>query len=498
MRRLVKMKKFFATAIILLMLLPLLVSCKTTTPGTEEASKADENAITVKDMNGREVKILCWHFGYNSKSILGFTGEVITNVENEEDYGSVDVAKSKMRAKVEEKFNCKITGEVVGGDQASFTNRIRNMVQSGVQDFDIVFDNIQYLTPFISSNILYDLNTIQSINFENSWWDQNAREDLSINNKLYYMCGDLNTYDNDGTWCILFNKTLLNKLNLNIDLYKLVKDGQWTFDKLVEICKNNNITQDSNGDGELDEKDQWAFGTETYNIFVHVLAGGDKIVKKDANDIPYFTVTEPSVFNSLGKILEFYNDNNTVMVANAPPYTNKGFPNVWEATVHKAFIEGRELFYMCGLINVPSFREMSDDFGILPVPKMREDQDRYYHTVSISNMSALALPLNVKEPEDLGLIIEAMGKYSKDYITPAYYDIQLKYRDTRDNESSEMLDIIFSSRTFDIGAAFNWGNTLINLTSMDKNYASRFESIMDSAQAALEQTLQSIEDAAQE
>jgi hypothetical protein len=117
MRRLVKMKKFFATAIILLMLLPLLVSCKTTTPGTEEASKADENAITVKDMNGREVKILCWHFGYNSKSILGFTGEVITNVENEEDYGSVDVAKSKMRAKVEEKFNCKITGEVVGGDQ---------------------------------------------------------------------------------------------------------------------------------------------------------------------------------------------------------------------------------------------------------------------------------------------------------------------------------------------------------------------------------------------
>jgi hypothetical protein len=153
---------------------------------------------------------------------------------------------------------------------------------------------------------------------------------------------------------------------------------------------------------------------------------------------------------------------------------------------------------MCGLINVPSFREMSDDFGILPVPKMREDQDRYYHTVSISNMSALALPLNVKEPEDLGLIIEAMGKYSKDYITPAYYDIQLKYRDTRDNESSEMLDIIFSSRTFDIGAAFNWGNTLINLTSMDKNYASRFESIMDSAQAALEQTLQSIEDAAQE
>lgn len=491
-----KMKKFFAIAVIILMLLPLLVSCKTTPePETSTTSQANEETITVKDMNGREVKILCWDFGYNSKSILGYTGEVITKIENEEDYGSVDVAKKLMRDKVEQEFNCKITGEIYGGDQNTFTNRIRNMVQSGMNDFDIVFDNIQYLSPFISSNILYDLNKISTINFDNSWWDQNAREDLSINQKLYYMCGDLNTYDNDGTWCILFNKTLLKELNMDIDLYKLVKDDQWTFDKLVEICKSGNITRDLNGDGELDEKDQWAFGTETYNIFVHVLAGGDKIVKKDGNDIPYFTVTEPSVFNSLDKILDFYNNGSVVMVANAPPYSNKGFTNVWEATVHKAFIEGRELFYMCGLINVPSFRNMEDDFGILPVPKMKDGQDRYYHTVSISNMSAMALPLNVEEPEDLGLIIEAMGKYAKDFITPAYYDIQLKYRDTRDNESSEMLDIIFSSRTFDIGAAFNWGGTLTALTSMDKNYTSRFESIMDAAQAALENTLESIEEA---
>lgn len=183
------------------------------------------------------------------------------------------------------------------------------------------------------------------------------------------------------------------------------------------------------------------------------------------------------------------------MVGDAPPYTGKGFENVWEATVHKAFIEGRELFYMCGLINVPSFRNMEDDFGILPVPKMSADQDRYYHTVSVANMSVLALPLNVENVEDLGIVIEAMGKYSREYVTPAYYDIQLKYRDTRDNESSEMLDLIFSSRTFDIGAAFNWGNTLTNLMLLDMNYTSRFDAIMDAAQVALEQTLESINEA---
>jgi len=491
------MKKLLIVIVSLMLMLPLLVSCKTDTDGQKDtsATQSDEKQIIVKNMQGREIVILCWDFGYNSKTVLGYTGEVITKIENEEDYSSVDVAKAKMRAKIEEEYNCKITGEVVGGDHNAFTNRIRNMVQSGVKDFDIVFDNLTFLSPFVSSNILYDLNKISTIDFTNPWWDQNAREDLSIANRLYFMCGDLNTYDNDGTWCILFNKNLLNNLNLDIDLYQLVRDNQWTFDKLVEICKSANITRDLNGDGVLDEKDQWAFGTETYNIFVHVLAGGDKIVKKDANDIPYFTVTEESVFRSLGKILEFYNDQNTVMVGNAPPYTGKGFENVWEATVHKAFIEGRELFYMCGLINVPSFRNMEDDFGILPVPKMSADQDRYYHTVSVANMSVLALPLNVENVEDLGIVIEAMGKYSREYVTPAYYDIQLKYRDTRDNESSEMLDLIFSSRTFDIGAAFNWGNTLTNLMLLDMNYTSRFDAIMDAAQVALEQTLESINEA---
>jgi ABC-type glycerol-3-phosphate transport system substrate-binding protein len=486
------MKRFFVIIVAALFLLPLLVSCKSEPKNvTSGTSQSDEKTLTIKDLGGREIRVLSWNFGYQSKSILGFTGEILSNLE-EEEYSSVDIAKKMMRDKVEEEYNVKITGEVVNGNRTDFTNRIRNMVQSGVQDVDMVFDSVQNLSPLVISNIFYDLNKISTIDFSNTWWDQNAKEDLSINNRLYYMCGDMNTYDNDGTWCILFNKNLLQKLNLNIDLYQLVKDDKWTFDRLTEICKSNKISQDINGDGVQDEKDQWAFGTETYNIFVHVLAGGDKIVKKDSNDIPQFTVTQESVFNTLGKVLEFYNDKDNVMVANAPPYTNKGFENVWEATVHKAFKEGRELFYMCGLINVPSFRNMDDDFGILPVPKMTEDQDRYYHTVSVSNMSALAVPINVEAPDDLGLVIEALGKYAQKYITPAYYDIQLKYRDARDNESSEMLDIIFSSRTFDLGAAFNWGNTLTNLMMMDMNYVSRFESIMDGAQVALEQTLESI------
>lgn len=486
------MKKLLVYLLALTILIPVLSACSNNPiEESNDYSQTNEDQLAVKDMDGREFKVLCWDFGHGSKSILGFTGEVIT-YSDEKNASAVDTAKKTVLNKVQEEFNCKISGDVRGDNITDFGNTIKTMVTTGTQEYDMIFDAYSRLTPFVTGNILLDMNSISTIDFSNEWWDQNARNDLSICNKLYFMCGDINTYDNDGTWCTLFNKTLQEKLGLGeTDFYQLVKDKKWTFDKFTEICKSG-ITKDTNGDSLLDEKDTWALGTETYNIYVHTVGAGEKIVKKDENDIPYFTIKTDGTYNALSKILDLYTDKNTVMVANAPPYTDKGFQNVWEETIHKAFIEGRELFYICGLINVPSFRQMDDNFGILPIPKMSEEQTEYYHTVSISHMSAVCIPQNVKNAENVGLIMEALGKYSKDIVTPAYYDIQLKYRDTRDNESGEMLDIIFDSRSFDLGAAFNWGNTMSAYMILDKNYVSRFSAIMDSAETKLNDTLEII------
>lgn len=488
------MRKTVLLLILALISLSVFAGCVTT--GTEDisdtSSETSELDLELKNLNGRVINVLSWDFTHGSKSILGFTGEILSN-KPEEEYSVVDVAKAEARNRVEEDYNCTISGLVYGENKDEFYDMVRNSVLTGTGEHDMVFIGYATLAQMVVDDLLLDLNTINTIDFTNDWWDQNAREELSLFNRLYFMCGDINTYDNDGTWSMLFNKTLLKDLGLGIDFYQLVRDDEWYFDKFVEICKSD-ITKNSNGDSVLDEEDTWAFGTETYNIYVHVVSGGNKIVTKNKDDIPEFSIQNESTYNALAKIMDFYLDTSTVMVGNAPPYTNKGFPNVWEATVHRAFIEGRELFYMCGLINVPSFREMADDFGILPIPKLNESQDNYYHTVSINNMTALSVPKGVKDPDDLGLVIEALGMYSQKYLTPAYYDVQLKYRDTRDDESQEMLDIIFSTRTFDIGAAFNWGGTMGQYMVMDKNFVSRFESVMTSAENAMQQTLDKISD----
>jgi len=250
------------------------------------------------------------------------------------------------------------------------------------------------------------------------------------------------------------------------------------------------VTTEITGDNTIDEFDQWACGTERFNVFAQVIGGGLRGVDKDDNDLPFITVAKnpERTYAALDKIINFYLSDE-VMVANGGKYDGKGYSNVWEATVHKAFIEGRELFYICGLINVASFRSMDDEFGILPMPKTFAEQDTYYHTVSAGNSSYMMLPFGVPDVEDLGLIVEALAMNSQKLVTPEFYETQLKYRDTRDNESAAMLDLIFATRSFDLTPVYNWGGLLDCYTKLDTNFASRFDSALSSAESAMQSTI---------
>ena len=485
------MKIITSLFLVLAMLVLCLTACNSGNESSEDVSTDTSNNLTaateIKDMKGREFNVLCHDFSAGLSLLFGYSGEIMYAEENP---SSVDDAKKRVVDYIEENYNCTINGEmtssVYGTDVVTL---VRNQVTSGVHYYDIVFDTLGRAPSLALEEMIVDLNSVPNINLSDPWWDQNAVKDLSIGGKNYFVNGDINTYDDQGTWCVLFNKTLKTKLGISEDFYQLVRDDKWNFDKFVEICKGN-ITANTNGDDVLDEHDTWAFGTETYNIYIHLVGAGLKIAEKNSDDLPYLTVADipEQTYSLLADILDFYNQPEVVMVANTERFTSKGYPNVFEATVHTAFIEGRELFYMCGLMNAPSFRLMEDEFGILPIPKYYESQDRYYHTISSYNSTVLMIPEGTPDIGDVGLLITAIAEQSKKLVTPAYYDVQLKYRDSRDDESGEMLDLIFATRTFDLGCYYNWGNIRDHYMSLSsKDIASRFESILSVAQLKMQE-----------
>ena len=72
--------------------------------------------------------------------------------------------------------------------------------------------------------------------------------------------------------------------------------------------------------------------------------------------------------------------------------------------------------------------------------------------------------------------MEGMAEVSKYTLTPAYYDVALKGKFIRDEESAEMLDIILAQRTYDLGMIFNWGNMFSWITNLALNSSLDFAS----------------------
>jgi hypothetical protein len=107
---------------------------------------------------------------------------------------------------------------------------------------------------------------------------------------------------------------------------------------------------------------------------------------------------------------------------------------------------------------VTLLRDMETDFGIIPPPKFNNEQSDYCVAIHPGCTSSIAIPVTVENTERTGTILEALTAESKYTLLPAYYDISLKTKFARDDESQEMLDIIFANRIYDLGQVFSWGN----------------------------------------
>ena len=90
----------------------------------------------------------------------------------------------------------------------------------------------------------------------------------------------------------------------------------------------------------------------------------------------------------------------------------------------------------------------------------------------------IAVPKTAANTEMIGAVMEAMGEYSYKYVVPAYYDITLKVKGTRDENSIEMLDITCNGRVVDFAFVYdNWKGYAFALTHvLKKNGSTEFAS----------------------
>ena len=141
------------------------------------------------------------------------------------------------------------------------------------------------------------------------------------------------------------------------------------------------------------------------------------------------------------------------------------------------FQNNQALFIQQLLQLIPKLREMDADFGVLPYYKYDEAQDTYYNTVGSWHSVFLCLPKVQKDATRTGVIVEALAAESLYTVTPAYYDVTLKDKVARDKDSAEMLDLIFETRTYDLGWYYAIGTYNESTMNLFRNYQSDFTSM---------------------
>ena len=95
-------------------------------------------------------------------------------------------------------------------------------------------------------------------------------------------------------------------------------------------------------------------------------------------------------------------------------------------------------------------RDMEDDFGFIPYPKLDESQEGY--NARIGNCAGLSyIPTTNTRGELTGAVLEIMSAVSYNTVVPAFFDVALTLKVSRDTESEQMIPIINESASFVIG-----------------------------------------------
>ncbi len=372
--------------------------------------------------------------------------------------------------KVEERFNVHITDPILGADGDA--TALMNAVRAGDDMCEVAVWHYKHLGDAAANGFLLDLAGAGWFDFSQPWWYQKVNDAYSIGGHSYIAVGmyDLDNYYD--TCCIYFNKNLLTDLTGNSDLYSVVKNGEWTVDRMTEYAALARL--DLDGDGRMDfAKDRFGYGQANGYGFIYQFAWDQPVTSRDEGGYPVEAINTDRMVTITETFSSLLFDNDFVVL------DESGGPAV------TAFREGRELFLLTSLkASFTDFRDMEQDFGILPMTKLDEAQ-REYLTHATAHTSAIGIPI-VKTAEDteyVSVILEAMAAEGFRKVRPVVYDVALKSKYTRDEESFEMVDIVVRGRTADFAEIYDsWGMTYTldfiarkNVTNWASYYRSQYK-----------------------
>ena len=357
---------------------------------------------------------------------------------------------------------------------------------AGDDAYDLVIHDLFSMATLSVQNNFLNVFDLPHLDFSQSYWYESYMNDVSFSSEeqRYILAGDYFLDILRSAHALYFNKEMFNTMFESADeLYDHVLNGTWTQEVFLSYISE--AYQDINGDGKADDDDRYGYCTINYwgPMIPWVIASDITFLEYESDGAPYFAMNnERSVQLLLNLNDIFHGEGTHNYSASVEACTN-------------AFINGNSLFG--GYQRVSSlemFRDMETDIGILPYPKMDAEQENYI-TSSHDTANIGVIPMTCAKGDTMGAVLEVLSRESAEYVVPAYYETALKVKYARDDQSSQMLDIIRYNISCVFPVAF--GNYCVDmplnyafsapLNAKKTDFVSNYIKYEDKAQAKLDE-----------
>ncbi len=331
---------------------------------------------------------------------------------------------------------------------SSTVDAVKKSVLSGSGDYDIAYVNA-YQSLYNSINGIYhNLYDFNYIDLSKDYWAQGVNEAIEFHGAQFAATGSIALSTMRFAFVTIFNKKIFDDSGIPY-LYSAVRDGKWTLGYQYELIKG--FYQDKNGNNIADSGDLYGFITNEYiSSDPYWVSCEVPILGRDANGDYTYVLNSGRLSDVVDKLLMIYKDTGAYVVVHKTADAEQN-------DMRKMFAEGHGAMVTLRLMEVESadMRMMTDQYGIVPMPKYDENQTDY-HTLMHDQFTVVSITATVQEKDYdvMGAFLEAMASESNRTVIPAYYETALKYKYSSDPESWDMLDIVVQNIKTDAGIVY--------------------------------------------
>ena len=258
----------------------------------EESTAADDSEYTVItdedgnpiDLGGMDIIIRDWWSG-----------------DPEPPRNDYEEARDEYREWIQDTYNFTIKSQAISDWGSAPADFVDYATTGGDENYLFVLRDDPALTSAMASGLMYDLSTLDCLDFEDEKFQQNKlHEQYSKGDAIYAMYAGVS----EPRTGVYFNKRLLEEASIDPEsIYDMQADGTWTWDAFADLM--DQVQQDKDNDGVVD-----VYGltlNEGVMTTAAVFSNGGSYIAKDEDGKYVYNLESPETLEALNWTVDMFN-----------------------------------------------------------------------------------------------------------------------------------------------------------------------------------------------